>query len=117
MSSNSVRISAILFDEAQRQGQLMCRSTAQQIEHWARLGAALEAEGVSVSALLRLLGRERDAEPVYTEVAPEKVPLAFKRAQQSKDLQRVDSGAASNDQMSWFSKKRARSAKIIGSPF
>ena len=45
MSSNSIRVSAALFEQAQRQGELMCRSTAQQVEHWARLGAALEAEG------------------------------------------------------------------------
>ena len=116
MSSNSIRISAVLFDEAQRQGQLMCRSTAQQVEHWARLGAALEAEGARVEALRRLLA-EHKADPVYTEVVPEMVAQAFKRAQQSKDLQCVDSGAATNDQMSWFSKKRARAAKVIGSPF
>jgi hypothetical protein len=51
MSSNSVRISAALFEQAQRQGHLMCRSAAQQIEHWARLGAALEAEGASTASM------------------------------------------------------------------
>lgn len=117
MSSNSIRISAVLFEQAQRQGELMCRSAAQQVEHWARLGAALEAEGVPVAAMQRLLEKGQQAGATYTEVAPEKAALAFKRERQGKDLERLASGAATNDQMSWFSKKRARAAKVIGSPF
>jgi arginine deiminase len=117
MSSNSIRVSAALFEQAQRQGELMCRSTAQQVEHWARLGAALEAEGASVVAMQQLLAKGLSADAVYTEVAPENVPLGFKRERQARDLRRLEAGTATNDQMSWFSKKRARSAKVIGSPF
>lgn len=117
MSSNSIRISAALFEQAQRQGDLMCRSAAQQVEHWARLGAALEAEGVSVVAMQQLLAKALATDAVYTEVAPEQVPLGFKRQQQAKDLRGIEAGVATNDQMSWFSKRRARSAKVLGSPF
>jgi hypothetical protein len=46
MPSNPIRASASLFSLAQREGALMSRSAAQQIEHWARLGAAVEVAGV-----------------------------------------------------------------------
>ena len=46
MSSNSIRVGAELFRLAQQQGALMSRSAAQQVEHWARIGAALEATGL-----------------------------------------------------------------------
>lgn len=116
MSSNSIRVSAALFEQAQRQGELMCRSTAQQVEHWARLGAALEAEGSSVADVSRLLKSGWRAEATYSEVTAEGDVLAFKRERQARDLQRVDAGAATNDQMSWFSKRVARSAKLVNSP-
>jgi hypothetical protein len=45
MSSNSIRISAELFERAQQQGEALSRSAAQQVEHWARLGAVLEQSG------------------------------------------------------------------------
>ena len=55
MSSNSIRVGAELFSLAQQHGALMSRSAAQQIEHWARIGAALEATGLSVTDVARLL--------------------------------------------------------------
>lgn len=55
MGSNSIRISADLFEQAARQGAVLSRSAAQQLEHWARLGAALEASGLSVPQLVALL--------------------------------------------------------------
>ena len=48
MSSNSIRIGAALFNTAREEAALMSRSTAQQIEHWARIGAALESCGLTV---------------------------------------------------------------------
>ena len=45
MSSNSIRVGASLFKQAQQEGSIMSRSAAQQIEYWARLGAAFEAAG------------------------------------------------------------------------
>jgi hypothetical protein len=111
MSSNSVRISSDLFQQAHRQGEVLSRSAAQQLEHWARLGAAVEQSGLSVGELVELLrsdtaGRKR----------PESTLWAAKRAQQARDIAAVDSGKASNESMSWFSGGRARRAKAINSP-
>jgi hypothetical protein len=117
MSSNSIRISASLFEIAQRQATLMCRSTAQQVEHWARLGAALEASGTPTDVVVRLLDRvPSQAEASFTEVSTEMALRAFKRERQARDMKAISSGAATNDQMSWFTKRRARAAKPVNSP-
>jgi hypothetical protein len=107
-SSNSIRISADLFERACEQGSVMSRSAAQQVEHWARLGAALEAKGLSVDEMAELLRGSQQA--------TEGELWAFKRERQARDLARVRSGLADNDQMSWFSKGRGKKAKLINSP-
>lgn len=45
MSANfaSIKLSADLVEEARRDGAVFSRSIAGQVEHWARLGKALEA--------------------------------------------------------------------------
>jgi hypothetical protein len=88
MSSNSIRVGAELFSLAQQQGALMSRSAAQQVEHWARIGAALEATGLSVTDVARLLrggddGGDSDANE--TTAKDEKELWAFKRRRQAKD--------------------------------
>jgi len=106
MSSNSIRVDAELFESARRQAELMSRSAAQQFEHWARLGRALEATGLSVAAVAELLrsGSEKDLR-------------AYKRARQALDLESVRSGSATSEQMSWFSGGRARAARLVDSPY
>lgn len=56
MSSMPTRIDGELFAAAKEQGELMSRSAAQQISHWARLGRELEASGgVSTRDVERVL--------------------------------------------------------------
>jgi ParD-like antitoxin of type II bacterial toxin-antitoxin system len=52
----SIRIADDLYSAVQQEGALMTRSIAQQLEHWARLGAALEAAGVTADQLRSILG-------------------------------------------------------------
>jgi hypothetical protein len=113
MSSNSIRISAELFESAQRQGETLSRSTAQQVEHWARLGAVLEQSGLSVGELVAVL--RGGAHPSVANVSGQALRAA-KHAQQARDIAAVESGQASNESMSWFSGGRARRAKAIDSP-
>lgn len=111
VSSNSIRISAELFEQAQRQGEVLSRSAAQQVEHWARLGAAVEQSGVSVAELVDLLrGDSALRNPT------ERALWAAKRAQQARDIAAVESGKAAHESMSWFSGGRAGRAKAIDSP-
>ncbi|MFC5607628.1 TA system antitoxin ParD family protein [Variovorax soli] len=115
MSSNSIRVGASLFKEAQKEGALMSRSAAQQIEYWARLGAALEAAGLSVSDAARML---RSGEPQkHAYVASEDELWARKRKQQRQDVESVQSGRQSAASMSWFSNGRARTVKLVDSPY
>jgi hypothetical protein len=111
MSSNSIRISAELFEHAQRQGEVLSRSAAQQLEHWARLGAAVEQSGLSVGELVELLRGDKAARK-WSEASL----WAAKRAQQARDIAAIETGKATNESMSWFSGGRARRAKVINSP-
>lgn len=43
--AQSIRISEKLYELARQEAVLMSRSLAQQLEHWAKLGAALEKNG------------------------------------------------------------------------
>jgi hypothetical protein len=112
MSSNSVRISGELFQAACEHAGVMSRSTAQQLEHWARLGMALERSGLTfeqVSVLLEIGDRVR------TE--PASVMWAFKRERQHKDIAAIQQGRRTNSDLSWFSDESARNAVIVGEPF
>lgn len=42
---------------------------------------------------------------------------AYKRAHQRQDLEHLEAGRATEDQMSWFSGGRARACRLIGSPY
>ncbi|MEO8299805.1 MAG: hypothetical protein ABI574_18575 [Burkholderiales bacterium] len=111
MASNSIRISAELFEQALRQGEVLSRSAAQQLEHWARLGAVVEQSGLSVGELVTLLRGDTAMHP-----PTEGALRASKRVQQARDIAAIEAGRASNESMSWFSGGRGRRAKVIGSP-
>ncbi|MEO3693402.1 TA system antitoxin ParD family protein [Roseateles paludis] len=108
MSSNSVRISAELFNTARDEGAVLSRSTAQQVEHWARLGAALEATGLSVAQVAALLQRE---------AAGDAALWAHKRAQQQADMKNARAGRVSQKQLSWFSGNKAKRVKLRDTPY
>jgi len=110
MSSNSIRIGAELFEHARKEGELQSRSTAQQVEHWARLGAALEAAGLTMPAITALL------------MAVQEVPIAEaqlwqeKRAAQARDHEAVRSGVITGEQLRWFRRGAAKRVKLVNSP-
>src|ERR1700756_2381993 len=56
--AQSVRVSDELYQLAQRVSGAAERSLAQQLEYWARLGAAIDATGISSEQVARLLGSE-----------------------------------------------------------
>jgi len=56
---STVKLSSRLVDEARREAELLHRSIAGQIEHWARLGRAIEnAEGFSIERVRQTLAGE-----------------------------------------------------------
>lgn len=67
MSSTVLRVSSELAETARECGQLFNRSMAGQVEHWAKLGQAIEASpDFSIRELAELLGAaERGRFPPY----------------------------------------------------
>lgn len=64
--AQSIRISDELYRLAQSTGQALGRPIAQQMEHWARLGAALEASGISSTSAMHLLGAKASADELVS---------------------------------------------------
>jgi hypothetical protein len=54
--AKSIRISDQLYALAEATSQRLHRSLAQQVEHWAELGRALDAAGVTTAQVLDILG-------------------------------------------------------------
>jgi ParD-like antitoxin of type II bacterial toxin-antitoxin system len=52
----SIRVSDGIYELAASAGEAVNRSLAEQIEYWARLGASLDAAGITMAQALRLLG-------------------------------------------------------------
>jgi len=53
--AKSIRVSDRLYSVAEATSQKLHRSLAQQVEHWAELGRALEAAGVTTAQVLDIL--------------------------------------------------------------
>ena len=68
MSSTPTRIDDELFESAKVVGNLMSRSAAQQIAHWAKIGRELEsAKGVSVRAIAEVLAQRSSYDALTDE--------------------------------------------------
>ncbi|MBX3211649.1 MAG: hypothetical protein KF850_06420 [Labilithrix sp.] len=88
--AKSIRISDDLYDMAATEAAMMHRSLAQQIEHWAAIGQAVEASGDL---------------PAIRSAA-----VAHMRA---RDHERVRRGRVSADDLALVSKARIRKAAVI----
>jgi len=88
--AKSVRISEELYSMAATEAVLMHRSLAQQIEHWAAIGQAVEAR---------------------TELA--EVRSATISHQRARDHERVRRKRVSSDQLAFIPKAWARKAKVV----
>lgn len=95
--AQSIRISDELYGLAQATGKAKQRPIAQQMEHWARLGAALEAAGISSTAAMQLLGARSTAdELVAVALGRSKVSGAERlRKLQANDADQVARGKRS----------------------
>ena len=52
----SIRVSDGIYELAASAGEAVNRSLAEQIEYWARLGASLDAAGITMAQAVQLLG-------------------------------------------------------------
>lgn len=108
--SKSLRVSDALFDAAQSAGTDMTRSTAQQVEHWARIGQTLEARGITVTQAMSLLNGTLET------VASDEALWQDKRERQTADRRSVRSGSRTAGHLNWFRSGAARKAKVINGP-
>lgn len=88
--AKSIRISDDLYEMAATEAVLMHRSLAQQIEHWAAIGQAVEASG--------------DLPEIRSAA------VAHMRA---RDHERVRRGRVTPDQLALLPKSRIRKAKLV----
>lgn len=107
--SHSLRVSQALFEAATSAGEAFSRSAAQQVEHWARLGKAIEKAGLTVDMAMHLF-REDTTE---TEGAMR----AHKRQLQKRDIALVESGRARQEDMHLFTSETAQKAKVLNGPY
>ena len=107
----SVRVSSTLFDAACHTGATMTRSGAQQLEHWARLGQALERQGLAADAVLRLL-----ASPDI-EASTADAMWADKRARQREDRTAVAKDPRAARKMLLFPIELAQSARVLNGAY
>ena len=56
--ARSIRVSDVLYEQANTASALQHRSLAQQVEHWAALGRAVEVAGVTAAQVQALLGTD-----------------------------------------------------------
>ena len=61
LMAKSIRVSDRLYDLADATSRKLHRSLAQQVEHWAELGRALDAAGVTTAQILDILGGDTRA--------------------------------------------------------
>ena len=107
--SKSLRLSDALFEAASAAGGEFTRSAAQQVEHWARLGRALEERGLPVDTALTLLRGE--------SIVDAKEMWANKRKLQKRDLALAKSGRINPADMHLIPAGMAKTAKILNGPY
>jgi hypothetical protein len=108
--AQSIRISDDLYRLAHSTGKALQRPIAQQLEHWARLGAALEAAGISSTAAMQLLGARSAADELVSVALGEaKMPSSARlRRLQANDADQVARGTRSAKSLYLVSKEILR---------
>ena len=123
--AKSVRVSDGIYELAAKAGDVAQRSLADQVEYWARLGAALDAAGVTMGQVSRLL----DGDPKLTERVIAHVATAAKSARRRKcsgspssaartaqfDAE-VSAGARTPESLLILSGEKVRTAKFAFAP-
>jgi hypothetical protein len=118
--AKSIRVSDGIYDLAAAAGEAVSRSLAEQLEYWARLGAALDAAGITMEESLLLLQGDRgvlDRMLDHVTSAPARsrrrkrytsaASIAAKNAQLERE---VESGERSPESLFLFSPEQIKTA-------
>ena len=113
--SNSIRVASDLFEAASAASALMTRSAAQQIEHWARLGQALEVQGLPLNSALQLLAAQTHS--VQEPAALWQYKRQAQRSERDELQTALQAGKPARRRASLFSGTQAAHAKVLNGPF
>ena len=105
--AHSIRISDDLYALAQTASQALERPLAQQMEYWARLGAALDAAGLSASSAMKLLGKPGAAD-AFVAGALEK-----KDAQKAKAVRSAAASTEARQGLAILKAQQIKDAKAV----
>lgn len=118
--AQSIRISDDLYSMAQNASQALVRPLAQQMEYWARLGAALDAAGISTGMAMELLGNGVKADDFVAvalgRVASEDGGLPMLKERQRKDAEDVAAGRRSARSLLMFQKDDLKGYRFTPNP-
>ena len=120
--AKSIRVSDGIYELAASAGVAVNRSLADQVEYWARLGAALDAAGITMAQALQLLGGDAALkERVIAHVGKSRsarrrrnytgaASIAARNAQLEAE---VGSGLRSPESLFLLSRKQLKSATFV----
>ncbi len=118
--AQSIRISDDLYSMAQNASQALARPLAQQMEYWARLGAALDAAGISTGMAMELLGNGIAADDFVLvalgRVAADSGGLPLLKERQHKDAEEVAAGRRSARSLLMFQKEDLTGYRFTPNP-
>lgn len=104
--AKSIRISEALYELAEQASAQMSRSLAQQLEHWARIGAALDASGLTTGQVMELMGKSNS-------LAEQVLALMLVKDHQHRGAPEVVKAHAKNEAAVAVGKKSARRLLVI----
>nr|WP_316639142.1 hypothetical protein [uncultured Roseateles sp.] len=115
--AQSVRVSDEFYEMAQLAGAALGRSLAQQIEYWARLGAAMDAAGITSQQAMQMLTgdtslRDRVMATLGAAGEPDRVAQAI-AARHALIEEEVVTGQRSAESLFAFRRDAIQSATMI----
>jgi ParD-like antitoxin of type II bacterial toxin-antitoxin system len=116
--AKSIRISDEFYDTALHAGEAMGRSLAQQLEHWARMGAALDAAGITFEQTVRLLQGPKGLHALLLLASGSEPDSAARTVakidQRSRELAaEVEAQRRSQESLFLFPTKTVRKARVV----
>lgn len=114
--AQSVRVSDEFYEMAQLAGAALGRSLAQQIEYWARLGAAMDAAGITSEQAMQMLTgdaslRDRVMATLGATVEPDRVAQAI-ASRHALIQEQVTTGQRSAESLFAFQREAIQSATV-----
>lgn len=119
--AKSIRVSEGIYELAAKAGDLVNRSLADQVEYWARLGAAIDAAGITLEQVVRVLAGDVALKKLIGEHITSSRKTARRRAYSgdasiAERVTRFDrevaNGTRTPESLLLFSRRQAQAARV-----